>query len=61
MLMQALPLVFKGQGRVILDEARSMGESVGTSQLGFMADVQDEIKVSPESEFLTFDFVRPMG
>ncbi|CAM9693883.1 unnamed protein product, partial [Laminaria digitata] len=40
-----LPVVFKGQGELILRQAQSMGESVGTTHLGFMADVQDELQV----------------
>ena len=50
---QTLPVVFKGQGQLILEKAQSMGESVGTSQLGFMADVQDELQVRALSAGLT--------
>lgn len=41
-----LPLVFVGQGQLILEKAKSMGESVGASRLGFMAEVQEEMQVS---------------
>lgn len=42
-------MVFRGQGEVILDEARSMGDSVGSAHLGFMGQVRDEIKVGYQS------------
>lgn len=43
---QVLPVVFKGQGELIVEEAQSMADdSVGTAHLGFMADVRDELEV----------------
>lgn len=41
-----LPLVFIGQGQLILSKAQSMGESVGAAHVGFMADVREEVQVS---------------
>ncbi|CAM9628063.1 unnamed protein product [Ectocarpus sp. 12 AP-2014] len=45
-IFKVLPVVFKGQGELIVEEAQAMGdESVGTAHLGFMADVRDELGV----------------
>ena len=38
-------MVFKGQGQIILNKAEALGESVGAAHLGFMAEVQEEMKV----------------
>ena len=43
---QAIPLLFMSQGQIILRKAEAMGKSVGMAHLGFMAEVQEEMKVS---------------
>ena len=54
-LVQALPVVFKCQGQVILSKAEAMGESVGTAHLGFMAEVQEEMQVRGLCALVTFE------
>lgn len=43
--LKAMPAAFQGQGEIILNKAKSMHESVGSARLGFMSEVQEEIKV----------------
>lgn len=38
-------MVFKSQGQVILSKAEAMGNSVGATHMGFMAEVQEEMQV----------------
>eukprot|EP00903_Cladosiphon_okamuranus_P022759 g20951.t1 len=44
-IVKKLAVVFQGQGDIILSKAKSMGESVGAANLGFMAQVQGELQV----------------
>lgn len=43
--LQIMPAAFRSQGEAILNRATSMDASVGSTRLGFMADVQEEIQV----------------
>ncbi|CAM9288617.1 unnamed protein product [Ectocarpus sp. 8 AP-2014] len=43
--IKAMPAAFQGQGEIILNKAKSMHESVGSARLGFMSEVQEEIKI----------------
>ena len=55
-LVQALPVIFKSQGQIILSKAEAMRESVGTAQhLGFMAEVQEEMQVRGLCALVTFE------
>ncbi|CAM9643523.1 unnamed protein product [Scytosiphon promiscuus] len=44
-VVKMLPLVFVGEGQLILSKAKTMGESVGAAHLGFMAEVQEEMEI----------------
>ncbi|CAB1106251.1 unnamed protein product [Ectocarpus sp. CCAP 1310/34] len=51
---RVLYIAIKGRGENILAQARSMGKSVGSSHLGFMAEVEEELQ-------LLLDMIKDMG